>query len=113
MVTTTRLYTAPMTCAVDGVAHEVTDETVATSTAGFFTALCGYDVRPGALVEEAGRPCPRCEAILLASLGRVPTPTPFYVEIPAQRSQITRHRRHSRFWRLLHHDHHLADEVTR
>ena len=86
-----RLYTIPITCCADGLAHEVTDENVAAGRhAGHYQALCGYRVVAAAMVAPVGRPCTRCTAVLVAA-----QPTTG----PARRS---RHRRPGWLWRMLH-----------
>ncbi|MGH3754644.1 MAG: hypothetical protein ACRDRP_18490 [Pseudonocardiaceae bacterium] len=55
--------TIPITCRVDGQAHDVTDGNVATGRrTGQFPALCGYVV----MAAPIGQPCPRCTAIMIA-----------------------------------------------
>lgn len=59
----TEIRTAPFTCAVDGLAHVVSDEAAAAgiaSRSGTYIALCGHTVHATALVCDTGRPCPRC-----------------------------------------------------
>jgi hypothetical protein len=95
-----RLYTIPITCRLDGQAHDVTDESVgAGKRTGKYVALCGYVVLAAPMVAPVGRPCARCTA--------VSTPTTAPVRRP-------RHRRHGRLWRMFHHDSHAAvGAVTR
>ncbi|MBV9161578.1 MAG: hypothetical protein JO281_08515 [Pseudonocardiales bacterium] len=86
-----RLYTIPITCGVDGLAHEVTDEnTAAGRHTGHYEALCGYRVVAAAMAAPVGRPCTRCTAVLVAA--HQPTS-------PARRG---RHRWHGWLWRMLH-----------
>jgi hypothetical protein len=60
-----RLYTNPITCRLDGQAHDVTDESVATGReAGGYEALCGYVVVPAPMIAPVGRSCPDCTAVL-------------------------------------------------
>jgi hypothetical protein len=57
------IRTAPLTCAVDGLAHAVSDEAAAAGIAsrtGTYSALCGHMVHAAALICATGRPCPRC-----------------------------------------------------
>lgn len=59
-----RRYTTPVTCRLDGQAHDVTDESVATGHhTGEYQALCGYVVLPTPMVAPAGRRCARCTAM--------------------------------------------------
>ncbi len=97
---TERLYTIPITCALDGQADDVTDESVATGKrTGQYAALCGYVVLAAPLVAPIGRRCARCTA--------VSTPTTAPVRRP-------RHRQHVRLWRLLRsHRHAVVGAVTR
>jgi hypothetical protein len=45
-----RRYTIPITCCLDGQAHDVTDENVAAGRhTGEYRALCGYVVLPAAM----------------------------------------------------------------
>lgn len=86
-----RLYTTAITCSVDGLAHEVIDESMAAGRhAGRYQALCGSRVLAAAMVAPIGRPCTRCTAVLVAA--RQPTG-------PARRP---RHRRPGWLWRMLH-----------
>jgi hypothetical protein len=85
-----RLYTTAITCGVDGLAHEVTDENMAAGRhAGRYQALCGYRVLAAAMAAPIGRPCSRCTAVLEA---RQPTGTAWR----------PRHRRPGWLWRILH-----------
>lgn len=63
-----RLYTIPITCCLDGQAHHVTDENVATgSLTGEYQALCGHRVSALPMAAPAGRPCGRCSAVAAAT----------------------------------------------
>lgn len=56
-----RLYTIPITCCLDGQAHDVTDENVATGHhRGEYQALCGHRVSASPLAAPVGKPCRRC-----------------------------------------------------
>lgn len=61
-----RLYRIPITCCLDGRAHDVTDENVAAgrTAGGRYQALCGHVVLPAALVAPIGRPCALCATVL-------------------------------------------------
>jgi hypothetical protein len=87
-----RLYTIPITCCLDGRAHDVTDQNVAAGwrAGGRYEALCGYVVVPAAMVAPIGRPCARCAAVV-ASHRLTPT-------------TVGRSRRRQRgwLWRMLH-----------
>jgi hypothetical protein len=66
---------APLTCAVDGLAHVVSDEAAAAGIAdrsGTYTALCGHRVHAAALICASGKPCPQCAQQVEASLASVP-----------------------------------------
>lgn len=69
-----RLYTIPITCLLDGQAHDVTDESVAAGKrTGEYAALCGYVVSAAPMVAPVGRQCGRCTAVstsTTASVGR-------------------------------------------
>lgn len=84
-------YTSPITCCVDGQAHDVTDEDAAAGhRTGEYRAVCGYRVVAAALAAPVGRPCARCIAVSVATqrirglVGR------------------SRHRRPGWLWRMLH-----------
>ncbi len=95
-----RLYTIPITCRLDGQAHDVTDASVAAGKrTGEYAALCGYVVSAAPMVAPVGRRCVRCTA--------VSTPTRALVGRP-------RHRQHGRLWRLLlPHRHAAVGAITR
>ncbi len=58
--------TIPITCARDGHAHDVTDESLIDGQrTGRYQARCGYLVCAAALTAPIGRPCPECAAISL------------------------------------------------
>jgi hypothetical protein len=68
-----RLDTIPITCAHDGQAHDVTDDSLtAGQRTGCYQALCGYLVSAAALAAPIGRPCARCTAVVAS---RRPEPT--------------------------------------
>ena len=76
-----------MTCAVDGLAHLVSDDALAaglTASRGFYAARCGHQVAAAPLISPPGPRCPRC--VLPASRGAVGAP---------------RHRRSGRWRRWL------------
>jgi hypothetical protein len=87
-----RLVTVSITCWVDGLAHEVTEEDVAAGRrCGHrqYRAICGYRFFwPAALVVLTGQPCARCAALLAAARGAHPT--------------VGRVRRWPGWWRVLH-----------
>ena len=95
-----RLYTIPITCHVDGQAHDVTDDNVAAGkTTGEYTALCGYVVVAAPLVAPLGRRCERCTVVSTPAMAPVGRP---------------RHRQYGRLWRLLRfHRHAGVEAVTR
>lgn len=95
-----RLYTIPITCRLDGQAHDVTDENVAAGQrTGQYAALCGYVVVAAPLVAPVGRPCPKCSA--------VSKPTTAAVRQP-------RRRRPGRLWWMFRpHSHAAVGTVTR
>ncbi|MGH3763700.1 MAG: hypothetical protein ACRDS0_00645 [Pseudonocardiaceae bacterium] len=63
-----RLYTIPITCCLDGQAHEVTDENVAVGNhSGEYQALCGHRVSASPMVAPVGQPCRRCTAVSAAA----------------------------------------------
>jgi hypothetical protein len=82
-----RLSTVTITCCVDGLAHEVTEEDVAAGRRcddRRYRTVCGYRfVLPAPLVALTGRPCPRCAAVLVAARG--PQPTAGQVRRPGDR----------------------------
>jgi hypothetical protein len=86
-----RLYTIPITCCLDGQAHDVTDESVAAGwrAGGRYEALCGYVVVPAAMVAPIGRPCARCAAVV-ASHRLTPATAP-----------VRRRRQRGWLWRML------------
>ncbi len=89
-----RLRTIPITCCLDGQAHDVTDESrAAGQRRGEYVALCEYVISPASMVAPVGRPCARCTAV------STPTTTP--VGRP-------RHRQRGRLWRMLHPNSHAA-----
>ncbi len=62
-----RLDTIPITCRLDGQAHDVTDDNVATGrSTGEYEALCGYRVVAAPMVAPVGRPCAKCTAVLVS-----------------------------------------------
>lgn len=95
-----RLYTVPITCHLDGQAHDVTDESVAAGQrTGEYAALCGHVAVAAPLVAPVGRPCARCTA--------VSKPTTAPVRRP-------RHRQSGRLWRMLRpHSHAAVGAVIR
>lgn len=51
----------PLTCAVDGRSHRVTDQAFGAGLGhGYYQALCGYTVVAAAMVSPDGPPCPTC-----------------------------------------------------
>ena len=73
VLVTNRPYTIPITCCLDGQAHQVTDEDVAAGNrAGEYRALCGYGVWASPLAAPVGRPCGRCRAVAAAAQPAVP-----------------------------------------
>lgn len=63
-----RQYAIPITCCIDGQAHQVTDENVATgSLTGEYQALCGHRVSALPMAAPVGRPCGRCRAVAAAA----------------------------------------------
>lgn len=86
------LYTIPITCCLDGQAHDVTDENVAAGhRTGEYQALCGYLVSAAPLVAPVGRRCASCAAVVRA---RRSAPTIGSV-------RRSRHRQPGWLWRLL------------
>ena len=77
MFVANRLVTVSITCWVDHLAHEVTEENMAASRRSGhrpYRAIRGYQfVWPVALVTLTGQPCPKCAALPLAP--REPNPT--------------------------------------
>ncbi len=64
-----------ITCAVDGLAHLVSDDALAaglTASRGFYVARCGHQVAAAPLISPPGPRCPRC--VLPASRGAVGAP---------------------------------------
>lgn len=60
-----QLTTIPITCCIDGQAHDVTDRSVAAGQRiGQYQALCGYLVLPAAMATPVGPPCVTCDAIM-------------------------------------------------
>lgn len=58
--------TIPMTCSLDGRAHNVTDNSLrAGQRTGRYQALCGHLVSAAALAAPLGRPCTKCLAAIL------------------------------------------------
>ena len=94
-----RIYSVPMTSAVDGLAHEVTDKAFAASTTGRFIALCNTEVRPTAGTEPVGRACPACVRVLLVARGL--GPERLHVTVPERNRGRARHRRSGRLHTLL------------
>lgn len=89
-----RLATIPITCCLDGQAHDVTDESVAAGQhTGGYEALCGYVVLPAAMVAPVGRRCARCIAVSVPAHQRIPTTGPARRPRRGQRGWL---------WRLLH-----------
>lgn len=82
--------TVPITCSLDGQAHEVTDENVAAGRTGEYLALCGYRVVAAPLVAPVGRPCAKCSAVVVAERRGQSSTRP------------VRHRQRGRLWRMLH-----------
>jgi hypothetical protein len=94
-----RVYTSPMTCGLDGLAHEVTDENFAQGRRpGHCAALCGHTVSLTPAITPVGRACPQCVDLLLASHGLVSDS--ISVDAPA-RHDVARRRQHGRLWALL------------
>ncbi|MGH3837589.1 MAG: hypothetical protein ACRDSF_18090 [Pseudonocardiaceae bacterium] len=82
-----RLYTIPITCRLDGQAHDVADESLAAGKrTGEYAALCGYVVSAAPLVAPVGRRCARCAAVSTSTTASVGRP---------------RHRLHRRLLQLL------------
>ncbi|MGH3922325.1 MAG: hypothetical protein ACRDTT_05560 [Pseudonocardiaceae bacterium] len=90
--TAERLRTIPITCCVDGQAHDVTDENVAAGRTGEYLALCGYRVVAAPLVAPVGRPCAKCTAVLVAA----------HQPQPSRPVRRVRHRQRGWLWRMLH-----------
>ncbi|MBV9164165.1 MAG: hypothetical protein JO281_22045 [Pseudonocardiales bacterium] len=92
-----RLSTVTITCWVDGLAHEVTEENVAADRRcgnRRYRAVCGYRFAlPPPLVTLAGQPCARCAAVL----GKANQPDP-----AAGRVRHPGHRRPGWWRRILH-----------
>ncbi|MGH3778320.1 MAG: hypothetical protein ACRDRR_21695 [Pseudonocardiaceae bacterium] len=88
-----RLDTIPITCCLDGQAHDVTDKTVAAGQqTGECEALWGYVVLPAAMVALVRGRCARCPAVLVRAH------QPMLTTGPARRS---RHRQPGWLLRLL------------
>lgn len=69
-----RLDTIPITCAHNGQAHDVTDDSLtAGQRAGYYQALCGHLVSAAALAAPIGRPCARCTAVKASRRGEPAT----------------------------------------
>ena len=63
----------PITCSLDGQAHNVTDDSLkAGQRTGCYQALCGHRVSAAALATPLGRPCAECTAVSTAEQ-QVPT----------------------------------------
>ncbi|MGH3869856.1 MAG: hypothetical protein ACRDQ4_27905 [Pseudonocardiaceae bacterium] len=61
-----RRWTIPITCFLDGRAHDVTDENVvAGRRTGKYLAECGRRIVAAAMAAPVGRPCARCTAVLV------------------------------------------------
>lgn len=59
--------TIPITCSLDGQAHNVTDDSlVAGQRTGHYRALCGHRMSAAALASPLGRPCAECTAVSVA-----------------------------------------------
>ncbi|MBV9163350.1 MAG: hypothetical protein JO281_17745 [Pseudonocardiales bacterium] len=90
-----RLSTVTVTCGVDRLAHEVTEEEVAAGrrcSNRQYRAVCGYRFMvPAPLVVLTGRPCARCAAVL----AEADPPEP-----AAGRVRRSRHRRPG-WWQIL------------
>lgn len=87
-----RLYTTRITCSLDGQAHNVTDENVATGReAGGYEAVCGHLIVPAPMIAPIGASCPDCTAVLAP---QEPDPT--------TTSGRPRHRKRGWLWRMLH-----------
>jgi hypothetical protein len=79
-------YTIPITCCLDGQAHDVTDESVAAGReTGDYQALCGYVLASASMAAPLGRPCARCTDVLAAHQRTLTT-------APVQRGRL---------WRML------------
>lgn len=61
-----RRDTIPITCCLDGQAHDITDDNVAAGHDGHYQALCGHLVLAAALAAPVGRPCASCNAVVAA-----------------------------------------------
>jgi hypothetical protein len=73
---TRKTNTIPITCSLDGRAHNVTDDSlVAGQHTGHYQALCGHRVSAAALATPLGRPCAECTAVA-ATQQQVPTLRP-------------------------------------
>lgn len=87
-----RRYTIPITCCVDGQAHDVTDENAAVGHhAGEYQAMCGYVVSAAPMVAPLGRPCSKCIAVSVTAPRTTGRPVP-----------RSRHRQTGWLWRMLH-----------
>ena len=94
MVRARKTGTLPITCSLDGQAHDVTDECLrAGQRTGRYQALCGHLVSAAALATPFGRPCAECTTAVVESPQLPPT---------AQRTRRPRHRRPGWLWRILH-----------
>lgn len=72
---TSGFHASPLTCAVDGLSHVVTDDAAAVGIAsrtGTYTALCGHQVHAAALICATGSPCPRCALEVEEQRGTIP-----------------------------------------
>lgn len=61
---TVAFHASSLTCAVDGLAHLVSDDAAAAGVVarqGTYTALCGHTVHAAALASSLGRPCQLCD----------------------------------------------------
>jgi hypothetical protein len=64
-----RTDTIPITCSLDGQAHEVTDDGLSAGRqTGQYQAVCGYLVSAAALAAPIGRPCPECTAVSVTAI---------------------------------------------
>lgn len=61
-----RRDTIPITCCLDGQAHDITDDNVDAGHDGHYQALCGHLVLAAALAAPVGRPCASCNAMVVA-----------------------------------------------
>jgi len=83
----------PITCRVNGQAHDVTDESAAVGReAGGYEALCGYVVVPAPMITPVGRSCPDCTAVL----------APQQSDPTTASGRRPRHRKRGWLWRMPH-----------